>query len=210
VIVFVTHLQNKIRSISVSSMEKMLAGEHSYWSDVNPRWDANKIHVFVRPGSGTTSIILKAFTGSDEFRPHFFNCQSNSVCLNSALSTPGSIYWVSSAWLYTQPLSYLRPFFIRHRRFELPQNPFQDDFEPENYHPKMIRPLYMYVLSGGSIDPVSSDLAQKFFEYVRGVQGQEMLEKYHFYTYFAPPTDVTVVLPEGFGARPNERPVVCK
>ena len=80
----------------------------------------------------------------------------------------------------------------------------------ENYHPKMIRPLYMYVLSGGPIAPISSDLAKQFFAYLRGVRGQELLGKYHFYTYFDPPTEVKLELPEGFGIRPNQLPIVCK
>jgi ABC-type phosphate transport system substrate-binding protein len=210
VIVFITHLQNKVDSVSEPSIKKILKGEYTHWSDVNPNWEAKPIHVFVRPGSGTTRLILKAFIGSDEPRPHFIECPHNSACFNGMLGTHGSTYWVSSTWLYTQPSNYLHPFFIRHEKFELPQNPFLDDFKPDHYHPKMIRPLYMYVLSGGPIDPISSDLAKKFFEYVRGVQGQELLEKSHFYTYFDPPTKVKVELPEGFGPRSNQLPVVCK
>jgi ABC-type phosphate transport system substrate-binding protein len=210
VIVFITHLQNQVDSVSSRSIENILKGEYTHWSDVNPNWEAKPIHVFVRPGSGTSHLILKAFTDSDEHRPHFIECPSNDACFNSMLGTQGSTYWVSSTWLYTQPSNYLHPFFIRHEKFELPQNPFLDDFKPDHYHSKMIRPLYMYVLTGGPIDSISSDLAKTFFEYVRGVQGQDILEKSHFYTYFDPPTEVKVELPEGFGPRPNQRPVVCK
>ena len=210
VIVFLTHLQNKVDSVSERSLKNILKGEYTHWSDVNPNWEEKPIYVFVRPGSGTTSLILKAFIGSDEFRPHFIECPSNSACFNGMLSTHGSTYWVSSTWLYTQPSNYLHPFFIRHKKFELPQNPFLQNFRANHYHPKMIRPLYMYVLSGGPIDPISSDLAKKFFEYVRGVKGQELLENSHFYTYFDPPTEVKVKLPDGFGPRPNQMPVVCK
>ncbi|RKZ83533.1 MAG: hypothetical protein DRR19_18980 [Candidatus Parabeggiatoa sp. nov. 1] len=160
VIVFVTHLQNKIDSVSEPSIKKILKGEYTHWSDVNPNWEAKPIHFFARTQSGTTSLILKAFTDSDKVRSHFIECASNSDCFNRMLGMHGSTYWVSSSWLYTQPPNYLHPFFIRHEKFERPQNPFKDDFKPDHYHAKMIHPLYMYVLSGGSIDPISSDYAK--------------------------------------------------
>lgn len=211
VIVFITHLQNNVKSISKVALKKILNREYTDWSDVNRSWKSKPIHVFARSGSGTTRLILKAFTGSDKPHDEFITCKSNSDCFNRMLATDGSTYWVSASWLYTQPSNYLHPFFIRHEKFELPQNPFSKDFKPDHYHSKMIRPLYMYVLTGGPINPKSSDLAKKFFEYVRGVQGQEILEKSHFYTYFNPPTEVKVELPKGFGSEhSNQMPVVCK
>ena len=210
VIVFLTHLQNKVDSVSERAMTKILKGDYTHWSDVNPKWEAKPIHVFLRSGSGTTRLILDGFVGSHEFPSHFIECSDNTSCFDQMLATHGATYWVSAAWLYTQPDNYLHPFFIRHEKFELPQNPFHKDFKPDHYHPKMIRPLYMYVLRGGSISPVSSDLAKQFFEYVRGVQGQELLEKSHFYTYFDPPMKVKVTLPEGFGKRVNQLPVICQ
>jgi hypothetical protein len=68
----------------------------------------------------------------------------------------------------------------------------------------------MYVLSGESINPESSELARQFLAYVRGVRGQEILESHSFYTLFDPPADVEEQLPPGFGSQPGQPPVVCR
>jgi hypothetical protein len=68
----------------------------------------------------------------------------------------------------------------------------------------------MYVLRGAQMDPRSTELSVRYLEFVRGVQGQQILEAHHFYTYFEPPAGVAVQLPPGFGLREDGPPIVCK
>ncbi|MCK5718946.1 MAG: substrate-binding domain-containing protein [Thiomargarita sp.] len=208
IIVFITDLRNHIDSITETSLQKILKGEYAHWSDINPNLESKPIHLFFN--AKTNNLILPAFIDSNAIHYSFIQCKSNSNCLNQMLSTEGAIYWVSAAWLYTQPKKYINPFFIQHRRFALTQNPFETDFKLNNYHIKLIRPLYIYVFKNSEIETDSFKLAKKFFKYVRGVQGQEILEKNHFYTYFNPPTEVKSDLPKDFGTRINQLPVVCK
>lgn len=207
IIAFVTDIKNNLpRPISTRDLSSILTGDMTNWSQVGG--SDKPINILARRGSGTTDIVLNALTGSTEFRPHFNACESNVDCLDMALSTPGSLYWVSTAWLETQPPDYLRPILIQ--RGTLPAtDPLAETFNPDNYPTELLRPLYMYVLRGGPISAESSNWAQRFFTYVRGVQGQKTLEEHHFSTHFNAPADVSAILPEGFGQRLNGPPVVC-
>jgi hypothetical protein len=65
--------------------------------------------------------------------------------------------------------------------------PLEEKFDPDLYPRELIRPLFMYVFSGGAMDDPSTEYAKKFLRYVRSVHGQETLENHHFYTFFDPP-----------------------
>ncbi len=218
IITLVTDVNNQLqRAITVRELSSILTGGITDWSQVGG--PQVPIRILARPGSGTTDIVLNALTGSNEFRPHFIECDSNSSCLDLTLSTPGSLYWVSKAWLQTQPPRYLRPILIQ-RGAEAPTNPlaFEEgiggqeraDFNPNNYPGELMRPLYMYVLRGDEIHPDSTKHARQFLAYVRSVEGQEILEKHHFYTHFDAPSGVQPVLPAGFGPTPDGPPIVCQ
>lgn len=208
IITFVTDINNTLpRPISTRDLSSILTGDITSWAQVGG--EEKPINILARRGSGTTDIVLTALTGATDFRPHFNECTSNPACLDMALSTPGSLYWVSTAWLKTQPPDYLRPLLIQ-RGTLAATDPLSDTFNPDNYPTELIRPLYMYVLAGGGISADSSVWAQRLFSYVRGVQGQKILEDHHFYTHFDAPADVAVTLPQGFGQRPNGPPVVCQ
>lgn len=208
VVVFVTDMKNDVPVFSNYGISSLLKGDVHDWMDVTDDVEEGPIRVLARQGSGTTEIVLNAFTDSSEFRDHYIQCESNSACLDMALSIPGSIYWVSSAWLHTQPPRYIHPILIRKPDKPI-TNPLKKDFVPHHYPRELIRPLYMYVLEGSGIDPESTRLAMEFLHFIRGVRGQEVLEQHHFYTYFDPPSDVAVALPPGFGAQKDGPPVVC-
>lgn len=212
-IIFVTDLNNDIPAFSKYAITSILKGIFVNWSQISDfSENKNNIRVLARRGSGTTHVILKQFLDDDKFPDHFIECRSNAQCLDQALSVPGSIYWVSAVWLYTQPKDYIHPLLIR-RNDTLPaQNPFIKNFNLNNYPYEMVRGLYMYVLDGKDVDSKSSDLAKKFLLYVRGVRGQQILEKYHFFTYFKSPNEVDVTLPKGFGGQKDKGsvPVVCR
>lgn len=217
IITLVTDVKNELqRAIQVRELSSILTGDITDWAEVGGG-ESRPIRVLVRRGSGTTDIVLKTLTGASEWQPHFIECHSNSQCLDLALSIPGSLYWVSKAWLQTQPPRYLRAIPIQ-RGQDPSTNPLSLDepgqtdpaFNPDHYPRELMRPLYMYVLSGPVIPPESTDYARQFFQYVRGVRGQETLETHHFRTYFDAPAGVPLDLPEGFGRGVGDTPVVCK
>jgi len=203
-----TPIPSPAPALSRRELSSILTGDITDWSEVGGK--PGPINILYRPGSGTTEIIMLTFTGSTEPPPTARECESNEHCLNLALSTPGSFYWVSSAWLRTQPPRYLNVIPVQKGATSLPENPLHAGFQPDNYPSELSRSLYMYVLSGGSINPESSELARQFLAYVRGVRGQEILESHSFYTLFDPPADVEEQLPPGFGSHPGQPPVVCR
>lgn len=207
VITFVTDVNNPVPQISTRDMASILNGSLTDWAQVGGHDQA--IRVLARRGSGTTDLVLQNFTGDGTFRERFTACENNAACLDTTLSTPGALYWVSTAWLKTQPPRYLRP--ILTQRGNLPvQDPLSETFDPSAYTAELVRPLYMYVLQGEGIAPESTALAREFLHMVRGVRGQEILETNHFYTYFDPPSNVPVVYPPGFGSGADGVPVVCR
>lgn len=188
------------------------------------------ITVLARRGSGTTDIVFQRIAyfydsqGAEIFPPEAtdhaqfvgteFNnvysaCESNSECLDKALSTPGSLYWVSAAWMSTQPDDYLHvlPIF---EGDETSVNPLRDRVDIREYPKSLVRPLFMYVLDSDEIDEDELEMSKKFLTYVRGVQGQKILEEYGFYTHFNQPRRVRVDLPEGFGEVGSAERQICK
>lgn len=208
VIAFVTDITNSLtRPLVRAELVGLLSGKIQDWSEVGG--PAGPITVFAREGSGTTDLVLREYLGQSELPPHIFHCHSQADCLNLTLSTPGSLYWVSAAWLQTQPNNYLRPVLV-----ELGDgpaaNPLSEEFRPERYPSELVRPLYMYVLEHPQINPRSTELGRHFLAYVRGTRGQQLLEEHHFYTYFDPPAGVALQLPPGFGPQVGAPPVVCR
>jgi ABC-type phosphate transport system substrate-binding protein len=209
VIAFVTDINNTVPDITTRELSSILNGSITNWSEVGGT-SSMPIHILVRHGSGTTEVVLQNFTGSTEIPSTFITCENNADCLDQTLSIPGSLYWVSAAWLLTQPPQYMRLILVQ-RIGVPPENPLQEErFNSDNYPVELMRPLYMYVLSGSSLDPEATKLAKEFLRFVRGVRGQEILEKHKFYTYFDPPADMNVQMLPGFGIGPNGLPVVCQ
>lgn len=208
VIAFVTDVNNILsRPLTVQDLTDILAGEIRDWSKVGGA--PLPIHVFAREGSGTTDLVLRTFLGSPDIPAHMIHCTSQIECLNQALETPGSLYWVSTAWLQTQPQSYLQPLTLISSS-GVAANPLGRPFNPTRYPPALVRPLYMYVLSGPKFDPRSIELAKRFLAFVRGVQGQKILETHHFITHYIKPPGVVVQLPPGFEGQSGAPPLVCR
>lgn len=216
VVAFISDINNNVPAILDNDLARILRGRVRDWSEIG---GANlPITILARPGSGTTELILAKvgryidpIIGDNDYFPpgaNYLPCESNNNCLDQTLATPGSLYWVSSAWMRTQPPQYLRVIPIV-RRDEYAINPLEDEVDLQNYPPQLIRPLYLYVLGGDRINAEQNKLAREFLSYVRGVGGQQILESHHFYTYFARLSEVETVLPPGFATLPNGSSPVC-
>ncbi|MCU0511054.1 MAG: substrate-binding domain-containing protein [Anaerolineae bacterium] len=202
VIAFVTDINNPLPSLLERLMGNVLTGRITNWRDV--RGGTEDIYIYARENSGTTDYILRQFgwpQGESVLPPaaRYIGCSSNSQCLDQTLGTPGALYWVSVSWMKTQPPRYLRVLPILSDD-EAPINPLVDDFDLRDYPDRLIRPLYMYVLGGGGIDPAGSALGREFLQYVRGVNGQKILEEKSFKTYFNRPEAVPLEFPNGFSS----------
>jgi len=208
VIVFVTDITNRLeRAITRAELLGILSGAIRSWSEVGGR--PEPIRIFAREGSGTTDLVLQEFLGQSGMPSHIIGCRSQAECLNLALSTRGSLYWVSLSWLRLQPDNYLVPILIANDK-GLVTDPLTPQFDPWNYPAELIRPLYIYALQSPRLDQRSVELSKQFLEYIRGVQGQQILEIHFFYTYFKPPPGVELRLPPGFGPAPSGLPIVCR
>lgn len=220
VIAFVTDIGNPVKNININDLDNVLTGQVTTWGELDRlRGGSRPIYILARPGSGTTEFVLTNIarytdpdiTDDQYFPPNsnYLICKSNDECLDFTLSTPGSLYWVSSAWMRTQPPEYLRIIPILEGD-ELPINPLTQDVDLEQYPARLIRPLYFYVLGGPKISADINALARQFLAYVRSVRGQQVLEKYAFYTHFAKPADIRIPLPVGFEIPTNGPRTVCR
>jgi len=216
VLAFVTDTNNPLGSLEERFLAIMLNGNVTHWNEVRSS-QTTPIYIYVRPQSGTTDYVLKAYgwTGAEQDQypagAQYITCSSNEECLDLTLSTEGSLYWVSSAWMHTQPPQYLRvlPILVGD---EQPINPLQDaDFDIRDYPSRLVRPLYLYVLKSATTSKESLALAEQFLRYARGVNGQKLLEKYHFRTYFNHPKGVTLDFPTVFNtSSADERRPLCR
>jgi ABC-type phosphate transport system substrate-binding protein len=207
VIAFITDINNPVGNINVRDLPDILTQKITNWSEIGGyQGNSLAITLFGRPKSGTTEIILNKIANlqgnalnEDRFPLYsqYYTCSSNDVCLNQTLSTPGSLYWVSTAWMHTQPPEYLKIIPIL-KGDESPINPLTQEVDLNEYPIELVRPLYLYVLGGAKIDPSANRLAREFLDYVRGVQGQQIVEKHHFYAHFDKPRNINVTLPPGF------------
>ena len=224
IIAFVTDYNNQLPSIEDNEMGHILDGRITNWSQIQGYDLDQPIFIYYRDGSGTTDYVLKSFGVDDglaalevqnmgiengiEAGANYLQCDSNSACLDATLSTSGSLYWVSTSWMRTQPEQYLRVLPILWRD-ERPINPLRDNFQIEEYPNSLIRPLYMYVLESAETSDEISELSQNYLRYIRGVDGQQILESYYFFNHFNQPTDVQLELPPEFEPQPNQPRRAC-
>jgi ABC-type phosphate transport system substrate-binding protein len=216
VIAFVTHSTNSLAAVSARSLRGVLVGATRSWGQLGG--DDQPIRLLARPGSGTTDFVLQGVGRyidpnifDDQYFPpnsNYSACPSNNVCLDRALSTPGSLYWVSTAWMRTQPAEYIRVLPVL-QGDERAIDPLRENVNLDEYYSPMIRPLYLYVLRGRDMDERTLALAKEFLTFVRSVVGQQILERHHFYTFFKPPTGVRIALPPGFEADSTGLRPVC-
>jgi ABC-type phosphate transport system substrate-binding protein len=217
VIAFVTDIDNRLPALLSRSLSGILRGQISDWGLVNGTPGA--IRVLARPGSGTTEVVLRNvaqwqdedLNDNQYFPPgtNFTPCGSNEDCLNQTLATPGSLYWVSTAWMRTQPERFLRVMPIL-RGDERPINPLTQAINLDEYPSSLIRPLYFYVLKSDALSDEMEAMAREFLAYARSVPGQVILERHHFYAFFNRPMGVEVELPPGFEPRADGLRPVCR
>ena len=216
VLAFVTDINNNIPSIQYRDLTRILNGRVNNWSSLDRRMDM-PILIWARPGSGTTAHVMTRFvapyTGdtTSSFPPeaNYAFCYGNEECLDQTLANPGSIYWVSVAWMLTKPPRYLRivPILAGDER---PINPLQDDFSLAEYPSRLVRPLYLYAVITPYTTPEQARLARDFLTYTRSVNGQDILERRGYITYFDNVPDVRIELPPPFKPDPTTgRTPIC-
>lgn len=194
------------RTIRFTELRSILRGNIEDWSQVANWPDAGEgghpITIWLRQDSGTTEVVLSRlidFAPSPEQplppRGRYRPCgPDNESCLDSTLSTPGSLYWVSVAWMRAQPPNYMRVLYVL-QGDERAVNPLFEDVDLAEYPSDLVRPLYLFVLNDGSTSDRTLRLAADFLSYTRGVDGQIALEDRFFYPHFAPPPDVDIEVP---------------
>lgn len=215
IIAFITDINNPVTTVSPLRMSRILKGGITTWNQINPAY-VQPITILARKGSGTTDYVLSKLAywdshGGEDFPPdtNYVFCASNDDCLDKTLGTPGSIYWSSAAWIRIQPEQYLRALSIL-QDDEFLVNPLTDRVNLDDYPRSLMRPLYLYVVKSDAIEDDEYQLAREFFRFVRGLRGQEALDKY-FYTYFDQPVDFDVPLPPAFvsGEGEDQVRVIC-
>ncbi|PJF26104.1 MAG: hypothetical protein CUN53_09390 [Phototrophicales bacterium] len=215
IVAFVTDIGNRLPALLERNLRSILRGQITDWRTVGGA--PGPIRLLARPGSGTTEVVLRNVAGwlddnldDDQYFPpgtDYIPCRSNDACLDTTLATPGSLYWVSTAWMRTQPEQFLRVMPIL-RGDERPINPLTEQVNLNEYPSSLVRPLYLYVLNSAAIPEENRALAREFLFFVRSVRGQMIVEKHYFYAFFNSPQGVRVELPPGF--EPDEtglRPV---
>ncbi|MDX2075394.1 MAG: substrate-binding domain-containing protein [bacterium] len=198
-----------VRPILFNEISGILRGTVNDWSQLS-NWSgirnttSNPINIWVRPGSGTTEFVLNnvarhIITEEAQFPPNalYLRCESNEACLNKTLETPGSIYWVSIAWMKTQPPNYLRAISILEGDTR-PINPLSETINLQEYPKTLIRPIYLYALNNPQTTLETIGLSETFMTFARSVEGQLALEQVGFYTHFARPAEVPVPFPESY------------
>ncbi len=209
IIAFVTDINNRVPVLLQRNLSQILDGRTTNWSQVGG--PDQTIYILARPGSGTTAHVLSRVAnypddGTFPWQANYLPCPDNANCLDMTLATPGALYWVSTAWMRTKPPRYLRVLPIL-RGDERAINPLTDTYELVQYPSALVRPLYMYVLSGSKVDVESHALAREFLTYVRGVAGQQILENARFITYFDSTANIPIELPPGFTVNEGVREV---
>jgi ABC-type phosphate transport system substrate-binding protein len=214
VIAFVTDISNRTGSLRQNRLQGILRGTITDWNEVSSV-SSQPIYILARPvaDSGTTRHVMTQMIShmTDEFPggtdvnndgiielPNYIQCESNESCLDLTLATPGSLYWVSSAWMRTKPTRYLRVMPILRNDEDRPINPLTDDFQLAEYPTTLARPLYLYVLEAANTNAESTAQAKQFLDYVRSLKGQEVLEAHAFITYFDSTANIPLNLPPGF------------
>lgn len=195
-IVFVTDIYNDIPAIEWRDVRRIYQGTTTSWLSVrgSTYLQDRNIIVLLREGSGTTDHVLSkvALLPLEPFPPQnnarYVTCSSNEDCLNKSLTLEGSIHGLSAAWIRTQDEGFYRVLPILSRDDAGAISPLDANFSPRDYPKVLVRPLYMYVLSGvvegNEITEEKLQNAEAFLEYVRGTSGQKILRDHYFYTHF--------------------------
>lgn len=215
IIVFITDITNPVPVIESRILRSILLGNETSWGALTNRFEY-PVAIMTRQGSGTTEFVMRNMAlwdskGGNDFPPdaNYVFCESNDDCLDRTLSMRGSLYWVSAAWMSTQPPEFLRVLPVLDGD-ERSVNPLRESVNLEEYPGDLQRPLYMYVLRTEDTDADELGLAEDFLRYVRGVQGQQILTQHYFYPHFAQPTDIEVPLPEGFDPVGTPNRQICR
>jgi ABC-type phosphate transport system substrate-binding protein len=217
VVAFVTDIDNRLPALLERNLRSILLGQIKDWQTVGGA--PSPIRLLARPGSGTTEVVLRNVTGwlddnlndNQYFPPgtNYIPCPTNDACLDATLATPGSLYWVSMAWMRTQPERFLRVMPIL-RGDERPINPLTEQIDLNAYPSSLIRPMYMYVLKSQAVPDEIEQLAREFLYFVRSVRGQTIVERHHFYAFFNRPRGVRVDFPPGFEPDDTGLRPVCR
>ncbi|NDJ61122.1 MAG: hypothetical protein GYB67_08355 [Chloroflexi bacterium] len=215
VIAFVTDINNPEQTIRSLMLRRILRGDVTNWSEIGGTATGGDVYdepitIYYRPGSGTTDWILGEIAGLTEDtlpeNANYVPCGSNGDCLDLTLSTPGALYWVSTAWMSTQPREFLRviPIVTGDTRG---QNPLSVTFDIDQYPNVLVRPLYLFVLG----ENPANQSARDFLNYVRSREGQLTLQETGYFTFFNRPPNTDVPLPPGFEPDPETgRVSVCQ
>lgn len=216
IVVFVTDINNPVSSINRPVLSGMLLGRVDNWSQLSSDFNF-PVSVLVREGSGTTDLIIRNIAGFDSQGGRVFPalaeyelCDSNEECLNRTLSTNGALYWTSTSWIRTQPPQYLKVLPVLVNDDDAPINPLRQDVDLDEYPAALQRPLYMYVVRNAGTTDEKLAASQAFLNYVRGVQGQQILEENFFYNHFDQPSEVEVPFPPGFEAITAPNRQICR
>ncbi len=215
IIAFITDKNNPIEQVVRHSLQLILKGRILNWSEVDTRFDY-PITVLARRGSGTTDLVLDkiAYYNSNGGRvfpadANYEECFGNDDCLDRTLSTIGSLYWGSVAWIKIQPAEYLRVLPIASEDgIANPPMGENEKADIRTYPRALIRPLYLYVVDNGAASDEQLELAREFLFFVRGLEGQKILDQ-HFYTYFNQPQQLEVPLLPGFDAVDAPNRQIC-
>ena len=214
IIVFVTDINNPVTIAPRRAIVALLKGTEQRWGHVSTAFD-EPATVIARLESGTTDLVMRQFAGVDtngarDFPPYgnYVFCDSNAECLDKTLSINGSLYWVSAAWIRTQP-EYFQVVSIVFGD-DTSVNPLEADIDLDEYPAVLQRPLYLYVVKNSSASDEQMQLAREFLQFVRGVEGQQILEQNMFYAHFDQPNEVPVPLPEGFDPPGTLGREICK
>lgn len=215
-VAFSTEINNPVESVTLPELADILNGEVANWQSIDPEFD-RPIFILARRGSGTTDFVLRNVAHHDsaagEWLPpnaDYIVCDSNESCLEETLSTHGSLYWSSAAWLSMQRPDFLNVLSVALDAQHAPVNPLDEAGNLNTYPSPLLRPLYMYVLQSNSATEVQLELAKEFFLHVRSLDGQTNLQDHHFYPHFKQPSDIEVPLPPGFDSVGAPNRMVCK
>jgi ABC-type phosphate transport system substrate-binding protein len=215
VLVFITDVNNPVRTVIMRDLRDMMQGRITSWGQVNNLFNV-PVTLLARPDSGTTDFGLVSIGGIQRddtsqlpVTGNYRACDSNDDCLNQTLSINGALYWGSVSWAITQPAEYIRVLSVVEDEDDPSVNPLREGDDLATYPLSMMKPIYFYVLQTPGMSETQRGLAEELLDYTRGVKGQQLIEAAHFHTHFNPPRDILVPLPPGFGPVGASDRVIC-
>ncbi len=228
IIAFVSDASTELPMLTTRQISGILAGLIDNWMELGG--PDKPLQLVIRHGSGTTDLVLRRFTDSPEYPRRHIPCHGNDECLNITLNTPGSLYFVSTAWLFTQrgaaaeiaartlsnsPGQQRVSTFLNVVPLANPLgdlvNPLDPQLDLDQYPRDLVRPLYLYVFRHPKTPQPVIDLARDFMFFVRSLPGQAITQTHYFFTFFKPPEGIVIGsdLPRGFVTRDGV-PTVCR